>query len=432
MKSERGAMLVMVAVTLLGLLAFSAIVIDYGILWASRGQIQTSADAGALTAAIALAFEDGAGVNLPTTKAKAVAVAKQNGVWGTAPDVQPADVTLVTCPPLSPGIPDTCVKVDAYRNQARSNALPVTLASLFGMQNQGVRATATAQVATASETECLRPWAVLDRWNEYGGPFLPTSTYDKYSTGQGARPPQEDDEYIPPSLTSAGTGFTLPADQGRQFAVKTDTNSNLELSPGWFRAIKIPRLDGMNGGSNVHDNIVSCGGYPTSWFSPDPANGIFDCPTSITNANMVFWAAHGCFAVETGGMTGPNSQGVTELLAKDPRTLQWVGGMGGHIEDTSKPGIVVAESPRIVPLGVINIDHFLSQDPTGSNGVLKVEQIYGFFIEGMGEVDNTTGAITVPVNNGKAVVGRIMRLQGTGASTHTTNSTFLRSVVLVR
>jgi hypothetical protein len=101
------------------------------------------------------------------------------------------------------------------------------------------------------------------------------------------------------------------------------------------------------------------------------------------------------------------------------------------VEATSKPGVVVTDSPLIVPIGVIDVAGFLALDPSGNNGVLKVVQIYGFFIEGMGEVDGGTGAITLNPS-GKAVIGRLMRLQGTGASTHTTNSTFLRSVVLIR
>ena len=46
--SERGTVVIQVAVCLLGLLAFTAFVVDYGVMWASRGQAQTAADAGAL------------------------------------------------------------------------------------------------------------------------------------------------------------------------------------------------------------------------------------------------------------------------------------------------------------------------------------------------------------------------------------------------
>ena len=45
-------------------------------------------------------------------------------------------------------MPDTCVKVDAFRNQARGNPLPMFFGKLVGVANQGVVATATAQVVT--------------------------------------------------------------------------------------------------------------------------------------------------------------------------------------------------------------------------------------------------------------------------------------------
>ena len=53
--TERGAILIVVAVALLVLVGFSAIVVDYGILWVSRSQAQAAADAGALAGAISIA-----------------------------------------------------------------------------------------------------------------------------------------------------------------------------------------------------------------------------------------------------------------------------------------------------------------------------------------------------------------------------------------
>ena len=73
---ERGAVLIQVAVAMLALLALSAFVFDYGVMWVSRGQAQNSADAGALSGAISLAF------NSPTdqaaARARAIAMAKAN------------------------------------------------------------------------------------------------------------------------------------------------------------------------------------------------------------------------------------------------------------------------------------------------------------------------------------------------------------------
>ena len=50
LRTERGAIIIQVAVALLGLTLLSAFVIDNGVRWASRGQAQNAADAGALAA----------------------------------------------------------------------------------------------------------------------------------------------------------------------------------------------------------------------------------------------------------------------------------------------------------------------------------------------------------------------------------------------
>ena len=72
-RSERGAVLIMVAMAMLAMLAFGAFFVDYGVMWASRGQIQTAADAGALAGAVALAYDDAADFNGAKAKAQAVA-----------------------------------------------------------------------------------------------------------------------------------------------------------------------------------------------------------------------------------------------------------------------------------------------------------------------------------------------------------------------
>src|SRR5688572_4389974 len=92
LRSQCGAVLIHVAIALLGLVAFTAFVVDYGVMWASRGQIQTAADAGALAGAIALAFDNP--TDFAGARAKAIAVATANSVFGGAPDVDPADVTF--------------------------------------------------------------------------------------------------------------------------------------------------------------------------------------------------------------------------------------------------------------------------------------------------------------------------------------------------
>jgi hypothetical protein len=430
--SQRGAVLIHVAIALLGLVAFSAFVTDYGVMWVSRGQAQTSADAGALSGALALAYDNP--TDFPNAKEKARAVALLNAVFGQPPDVQLADITFPTCPPGTPGPPDTCVKVDVFRNQARGNPLPMFFGHAVGVSQQGVVATATAAIITGTQTDCLKPWAILDRWDEFdpGGaePDFPnpdpdfnySSTFDKYSDGKGQAPPQEADHYVPPGGTNVnGTGFRLPNDQGRQFAVKVGDNSG-SISSGWFRAIRIPRLDGQTGGSVYRDNIETCGGLPNGFATPTTV-----CPANITNQDAAYWATQGCYAVEPGNMVGPTGQGVTTLVAKDSGAVWSNGGITGS---TYSPA---TSSPRVVPIGVLDIDSYLAPDPTGANGIVKLVNIYGFFIEGMGDVD-ANGNITLNPSSGKSVIGRIMTIPGlgAGASTLPTTSSFLIKVILVR
>ena len=424
-RNARGAVLVQVAVALLALLALSSFVFDYGVMWVSRGQAQNAADAGALAGAISLAFDsptdqDGA-------RARAIAMAQRNRVWGQAPDVTLEDVTFPACPP-GPGVPDTCVKVDVFRNQARSNALPTFFSRLAGVMSQGVRATATAQVVTGDTTDCLRPWAVLDRWLEAGaeGPApLPMSTFDRYSTGRGNNPAPELDVYTPP-WESGGTGYTLPADMGRQFAIKMGPTGGNEISSGWFRTIDLARADTTQLGNNtVQTNILSCNGLPSSIASPTTV----PCPETIPNTweDTRYWATQGCYRVQTGATVGSTRNTVEALMARDG-DAEWVNGaISGSTFDPP------TSSPRVVPIGVMDIDWYLRTDPTGNNGVVRMVNIYGFFIEGMGNVDRTTGEITLAAN-GQSVIGRIMTIpaMNAGRSTLPNNSSFLRSIILVR
>jgi Flp pilus assembly protein TadG len=423
--NQQGAVLIQVAVAMLALLALSSFVFDYGVMWVSRGQAQNSADAGALSGAISLAF------NSPTdqaaARARAIAMAQSNKVWLQAPSVTNADVTFPACPPGIPGPQDQCVKVNVFRNQARGNALPTFFAKLAGISNQGTVATATAQVVTGDTTACLRPWAVVDRWQEFGpeGPApLPSSTFDRYSTGQGNSPPQENDVYIPPSQ-GGGTGYTLPADLGRQFAIKTGATGGNEISSGWFRTLDLPRADTTQLGNNtVQNNILTCNGLPASFASPETV-----CPASIPNnwEDTAYWAARGCYRVQTGATVGSTRNSIEALIARDGGATWSNGNITGSQFDPP------ASSPRVVPIGVMDIDWYLSHDPTGNNGVLRMVNIFGFFIEGMGNVDRNTGAITLAAN-GQSVIGRIMTLPATasGNSTLPGNASFLVTVRLVR
>ena len=277
-RKQRGAILVQVAIMLIGLLALTAFVIDQGVMLVSRGQAQNAADAGALAAATYLAFDSPG--DQPGAQAIGEGFSEANWVWGQPPDVTPADVTFPPCPPGAPGPADQCVRVDVFRNQRPGGSpLPVFFASLVGVSNQGVRATATAQVFMGDTSQCLKPWAILDKWfDSQPGGWDPDAVYEEAGG----------DYYVPPSPSDPGTGFTVEADYGQQLVLKAANGGN--PSPSWYGPVVINPNEGR-GGSVYRENIRTC--------------------------DTTQWSPNSWMTVEPGNMVGPTRQGVNDLVNMD-------------------------------------------------------------------------------------------------------------------
>jgi hypothetical protein len=416
---ERGAILVHVALAILALIALSAFTIDMGAFWVARRQAQNAADAAALAGALSLAFDDPDDV--PRAQAAAAETGKTNIVLGAAPSIIPAtDVLLVPCPPGMAGPPDTCIRANVYRSTDHSNALPTFFAQIVGVNSQNVRATATAAVTTGNATDCLKPWAVADKWNENWeggapsvGPWTPTSVFDKYMKGSGNTMVPDPavttpDAYVPPTATDPGSGFT-PFDAlgnptpmyGLQLTLKIGEAED-RISSGWFQALALPNADGSpsSGGNDYRDNIANC--------NPN----VFSIGDTIPT--------------EQGNMIGPTSQGVDDLVAKDPGAV-W-NTSTQSLQGSCAPGICAdglyhAQSPRTVPVVLFDIDSFFAGSPNGKTSV-TVANIMGFFVESM--VNGNKGS--------KNVVGRLVAIPGLtqGTTNVTETASFMRKVLLVR
>ena len=303
-RSERGAVLVNMAIALLGLISFSALVVDYGVLWAARRQAQNAADAGAMAAAVSLAYIDFDNHDLARTAA--LNTARANYVWGAVPDIVDGDVTFPPCPPGSP-VPssDACVRVDVFRNQrAGGSPLPTIFGRLVGIADQGVKATATAQVLWGDSADCVKPWAIPDKWLELNpGPTAwdPDDEFNRYDRDGATLNPA--DFYEPPgenaSNDGAGTGFTRESigvngtDYGLQITLK-DGNSHASIAPGWYYPVVVD--PDCVGGDCYRDAISGC------------------APVILGPGNTL--------ANEPGNMIGPTVQGVDALIAQDP-TAAW-------------------------------------------------------------------------------------------------------------
>ena len=401
--SERGAVLVHVALAIIALVAFTTFVVDYGVLYASRRQAQNVADAAALAGAVAFGFDSTDTTTSGPAYLSAQSMIQSHRVWGQVPV---ADVTFV-CPPGETG---TCIRVDVFRNQARGNPLPTFFGKLVGLVDQDIRATATAKVAIGNATDCLKPWGVIDKWAEYQPTVQPwdnASIFHKY-INQGPNSGDPDptlvppDNYVPPTTSGPGTGFApydanhnFTNDYGRQIELKVGDQTDFEYASGWFAPLN---LFDSRGGNDYLENIKGCVGVTYK---------IGDELDILTNP---------------GQKVGPTRQGVEDdidsIVLQDPNAV-WSStpnnGAGGVINSA------FAVSPRIVAVPLVDPDWMAM---TQKNGLTKVKivNIMGFFVEGY---DQPT----------KAVVGRLMTLPGmqtAGPEPIGGQSAFMQAIVLIR
>ena len=282
----------MAAVALMCLVAFSAIVVDYGVLWAARGQAQSSADAGALAGALAI----GAGETTTVSRSTASVVARQTSVWGET--TAAGDVVVSNLPypcPASAGGGNSCIRVDVLRGTLddamvqHTNTLPVFFAAMLGVTDQGVRATATAQAAQGNSINCIKPWAVADKSIDTSGP----TSWDQEDIWQ----PAAGDVYRAPLKPETNpTGFSLANDRGIQLALKAGNVGT--WSAGWTQEIDFP---GHTGSDEYEEAIRSCPSWiPTvGLWAGQPCNNAGDADP-----------ARGCLSSKTGMSQGPTTSGV--------------------------------------------------------------------------------------------------------------------------
>ena len=372
LQSNRGAILLNVATGLMVFFGVTAFVVDYGVMWVGRGQAQNAADAGALAGAVAMAFDaNGWTDRTPTgpARASALRMAQQNSIWGQPPNVDVnTDVFFTGLPaamcPADPNGRTPCIRVDVYRNQARGNPLPAIFGLAVGLVDQGVRATATARVAVADASDCLKPWIIPDKWADNHDTTAPIdSTWtaeDTFETGnqqgQTWTPFNPPDVYTPPSSSGPGTGFTVDADLGMMVTLKAG-GPQTSISPGVYFPVRIPTYTGgSTGGSDYRANISDC-------------NGV-----AIPIGTML--------ESENGNMIGPTAQGVSALIARDPGA-RWDPVTKSVTNSCAQASPSCGtSSPRIVAVPIFDTALYESTKRQGLPQ-FKVVNILGFFLDQM-------------------------------------------------
>jgi Putative Flp pilus-assembly TadE/G-like len=377
-RGERGAVLVHVAVALVGLLAFSALSIDLGVLWIARGQAQNAADAAVMAGAVSLAFVDPDDTTMAADAARVTAEAHQ--IWGVGAGTG-AHSEVEACPPGAPAGGGDCVHVHVGRGGAYGPPLPTYMARLFGVSAQVVEATAHAKVMVGNSAPCPRPWAIADRWDDNIDLIPPIDTIwtpdDRYSLPQ--------DDYEPPRSGSTGDGFDRSL-IGVELSLEPFSFANGFIFGAEFQSLDLPRTDGagVDDDDRYRLNIQSCSGGSVA----------------IGRAYPIMSAS-----------VGSTRDGIADLIAQDP-AADWDG--------TVVRGSAFAISPRIVALAVYDPHTLASTAPINPGDEAVIRNIVGFFVRGF--ESNRIRGVVVPMSGA---------LDQT-ADEVTGQSAFLRMVTLVR
>lgn len=160
LQNRRGAVVVIVAVSLVAIIGMAAFAIDTGMLFSARSDAQRAADAAALAAASAYSVP-----SLTEREAEAVArgvdYATRNAMLHTPIDADEVTIELLT----------NTTSALRVRATVRRPEVSTFFAGIFGKKVLPVAASAEAEVTPTGSADCLKPFALPDQ--NYG----PGSTY---------------------------------------------------------------------------------------------------------------------------------------------------------------------------------------------------------------------------------------------------------------
>jgi hypothetical protein len=326
-RSELGVSLIHVAIIIFVITAFTAFVLDHGVMLLARSQAQNVADAAALAGVTARLKEEPGDAD-PAANGDTEKVIQQtvdyHSVFGGAP-AETGRTWSWDCPT---GVVGWCVKVDIFRDGTNgSTTLPVFFANLLGTNSQKVRATATAVAKDANGTGCLKPWMIPDRWWDNNGDGDFDIGVDEY------RPWNEENP----------TGYTdLDILAETVVVLKPGTPAGT-ISPSDFFEIELA--------TDYYENIVNC------QISAQVGDLI-----DVLNGNRV----------------GPTNQGVTDLLAAAGGPVDVVIGLFSPVEFAQ----LDRQSGNNLPLHITN---FIGVQISAMQG----NQVQGKIVGGIGSSSGT-------------------------------------------
>jgi hypothetical protein len=325
---QRGAALVLVAVSLVVLISAAALAVDVGLLTTARTEAQRTADMAAHAGASALIYSP---YSEAAARSEAIAFAARNDVRGESSVVLPEDVEVL--------LDESKVRVTMHRTIDRGSPIGTFFARIFGADRVDIRAQAAAIARPAGAVECLLPVAVADRWYEADG-----TRADENDTWD----PDEGDYYSDGEMgygkDDLGTLITLKPSQGAAHGNDGDDDppDSNRFEPGWW-FLWYPT--GGGGAKTLREQVLRC---------PEP---------------QVAWGVED-WVTDKNGNVQSIAKAFNDLIALDPNAY-W--------DDGCKcvQGSAYPVSPRLRPVPLFNPETYTKQ---GSDSNFQISDFMGLFI----------------------------------------------------
>jgi hypothetical protein len=357
-KSQRGAVIIFVAVSLAACLAFAVLAIDVGAIFVTRVQLQNAADAAALAGASALLNGDQA-----EATDRAIAVAGENVALQDGPEpvvISDDDVTFPTA--------SRC-RVVTHRTEATGDPLQTFFSPIVGVTDRLAQVTAVAEAEyyLICATDCIKPWSIPDRWQDldgdeefdYGDPYTDVNDNGNWDLGEPFDDDDGNGQYTPPEpYDPVSTGYLPPADVGIRLMLKAGDPHDA-IVPSFFYAVCLPPLHSPEG-------------------PPQPGANTYRWNIANCNSSMV--SVGDSLEVEPGNMQGPTRQGVNELIDLDPDAY-WDAGT------QTVQGSNFGTSPRVVKVAFFDPRY----TPKSGRNFVIVSKLSAMFVEGVGPQNSVIG-----------------------------------------
>ena len=296
-QDQRGASMIMVAVSMFVILSFAVLAIDMSLIQLAKNQLQNAADAAALSAAVKYGISNHDQVAATNEAIRIAGLNRAIQTTQQAVTITEADVSFPAA---------SRVRVQTHRTVSTNNPVQLYFMRILSANNDNhgnMRASATAQLTPIGATNCLKPWVFPDRWNDTDGDSIwdPGEVYDPITTG-----------------------YRVPEDVGKVITLKYNTGGSTTKT-GWYQPVKFGPVN--RGGPN-------CSGA--------------DCyRTFISQCEPYMVAIGDTMEFEMGNMVGPTRQGWSNLIALDPNA--YFNTATGTIENSA-----YAVSPRMIKIALFD------------------------------------------------------------------------------